>query len=472
MVFGKEKIVTAIDISDNVIKVLAISFNKGERILHTLDQSEIKAKKEKDIAKEVRALVSKDRLAKSLFYLSFPRHLVTIRNIQLPTVNDEEIKNMAELQAIKYLPYSREDMVISHKVIEKTRDGYTNILLILVPRKSVDRHMEIFKYAGIPLERITLNTEGLFNWYASLRLDDRRPIAVIELDRRHTQVQIIHDKKMLFSRAVSFDATATPPNETALLRELRLSFDSFIKEHDQRISRIALTGNKNYVERLKKILSEKLQARCDVLEQIHDVKIEGLSSDSLALTNNSSFSSLLGIALNAEKLRIDLLPSDIINKRKENILKNELIKTGVLFLSVIVAAFGLAEKKMSDKRSYLRKMDKVLREMEPEVKRLLRYKQNIELIQNQISPQASAIDILRELYSLLPGEISLTLFEYEGENRVLIRGTADDLSTAFQLLPLLEESELFHNVKINYATKRAYRGREYADFEILCGIPE
>ncbi|MBN1872575.1 MAG: pilus assembly protein PilM [Candidatus Omnitrophica bacterium] len=470
MVFAKEKKIATIDISDDCIKVIAVSFNKGDRLLYVIDRDEIKGKKEKDIAKEVRAFVSKNKLAKAVFYLSFPRHLVTIRNIQLPAVNDGEVKNMAELQAVKYLPYSKEDMVISHKVIEKTKDGYTNILLILVPRKSIDKHMEIFKQAGIPIEQITLNSEGLFNWYKALKVDDQRPVAVIELDRRHTQIQIIRDKKMLFSRSISFDITSSPRDESALIRELRLSFDSFVKEFDQRISRIVVTGAKNYADSLRGVLSESLQAKCEVLAQMQNIKLDDATAVSSSFSNESSFASLLGVALNTDNLEIDLLPSDVIDKRKEHVFKNELIRTGILLLAVLVAAFGTVEKKMRDKRSYLRKMDKMLKDMEPEVKRLIGYKEEIELIQHQISPQASVLDILREIYSLLPADISLTLFEYEDENRVLIRGTADDLSTAFKLLPLLEESPYLHNVKINYATKRVYKGQEFADFEILCEL--
>lgn len=470
MAFTKEILSTAIDISDGFIKLIAISSDKGGRKLYALDSAEFPSDKDKDIAKAVRSIISRNRLGKSHIYVSFPRHLVTIRNVRLPTVNEEEVKNMAELQAVKYVPYSREEMVIAHKIIETTKDGYTDISLVLAQRKSVDRYVDIFKYAGIPIERMALSSEGLFNWHSGLQFNDRQPVAIIDLDRYHTHIQVIRNNKLLFSRSVSFDTLDSDSDRNILLREIRLSFDSFLKEQDERVTRITLSGRQDYASRLSSFLAESLSMPCEQVRQLQAIKVKDIPNKSLGQLNVASYTYLLGIALESEKLAVDLLPGDIIDERKERTLKNELIKTAILFLSVLVAAFGITEKKINDKRTYLKNIDTRLKAIGPEVMRLSKLKENIELIQNQLMLKGSSIDIIRELYSVLPRDVSLTLFEFEDKNRILMRGTTKELSMVFNLLPILEKSPYFENVKVNYATKRTFKQKEFADFEIICAL--
>ncbi len=141
-----------------------------------------------------------------------------------------------------------------------------------------------------------------------------------------------------------------------------------------------------------------------------------------------------------------------------------------MFLLITVAAFGIMEKKVNEKREYLKKIEGRLREIDSEVKKLSRLKGNIELIRGQLMLEGSSISIIREVYEILPEDVSLTLLEFEDKNRVLLRGTTKELSRVFNLLPLLEKSEFFENVKINYATKRTFKQTEFADFEIICAI--
>jgi hypothetical protein len=390
--------------------------------------------------------------------------------VQLPTVNEEEVRNMAELQAVKYLPYSQEEMAIAYKIIEVTQDGYTNILLILAQRKSVNRYLEIFRYAGIPVEKITLSSEGLLNWYLGLKLDDRQPIALLDLDSYHTHIQIFRNKKLFFSRSISFDTLDPDSDRTAILREIRLSFDLFLREQDKRVSRIILSGREEYSVHFSSFISDNFSIPCERIEQLRNIKTEEDTTKFLQRLKDNSYTGLLGIALEPEKLTIDLLPRDIVVKRRERLLKKELIKTAVLLCAILVVAFGIVKKKMSDESAYLRKIDAKLKKMEPEVNRLSKLKESIELIQNQLMFKGSSIDILRELYTILPDGISLTLFEFDDKSRILIRGTTKELSKVFKLLPILEKSPYFENARINYATKRTFKQKEFADFEIICAL--
>lgn len=469
MFFNKEKLSTAVDISDGLLKVAAIYRDKGEDYLHTLDTMSLPLD-DKEIAREIRSLIAKHKLWKSSFYVSFPRHLVTIRTVRLPTTNEEEVKNMAGLQAVKFLPYAREEMIVAHKTIDVTKDGYTDILLILAQKKSIDRYLKIFKNAAIAIEKVALSSEGLLGWYSRLKIDDTQPVAIIDVDRLHTHIQVVKDGKLLFTRSVSLDIEDFHKSKAALLTEISLSFDTFLKESGERVSRLILSGCENYIKNVSDFLRENLAIPLDQAEQLRRIKIKESASKLVNQLKDGSYAHLLGIVFNPESLEINLLPYAIIDKKRELRLRQELIKTSLLFLAVLTAAGGIINKKIDDKKNYLRDIDSRLKEMEPEVKNLSTLKKNIELIQNQITLKGSAIDILRELYSILPQDVSLTLLEFEGSSRILLRGTARELSKVFDMLTILEKSDFFENVKINFATKRSFKNMEFADFEIVCSL--
>ncbi|MEA3305921.1 MAG: pilus assembly protein PilM, partial [Candidatus Omnitrophota bacterium] len=430
MGFAGNKLITAIDISDGFLKAVAVPADKSEKKLRVLASLPLPADEDKGMAKEIRAFISKYKLGGSLFSVNFPRHLVTIKSVKLPSANEQEMKNMAELQAIKYLPYSREEIVVDYKTADITKEGYVNILLILARRKSVDKYIEAFTSAGISINRMALSSEGILNWYLALGIDDKKPIAVIDVDRRHTHVQIMKNKNLVFSRSISFDITDARSDKNLFLKEIKMSFDSYLKEKAEEVSRVIVSGSERHSKEISTFLAGNFSFPCGNVEQLRRVKpgtakIAGLPKQ-LA---EASYTHLIGLASWPEKLEVNLMPKDVINKRKERAAKGSMVKTAILFLCVIMAAFGIMQKKMGGKRVYLRKIEFRLKEIEPEIKELSMLKENVKLIQEQLMFKGSAIDIIRQLYEILPIDVSLALFEFEDKNRVLLRGTSTELST-------------------------------------------
>ncbi|MDD5680594.1 MAG: pilus assembly protein PilM [Candidatus Omnitrophica bacterium] len=463
-----ERLITAIDIADNLLKVFTITNDKKGSTLTVVDSVKLPADDEKAIAREVRLMVSRNKVAKSYFIVNFPRHLVTIKSIRLPTTNESEIRNMAELQAIKYLPYSREEIVISHKMISMAPEGYSDILLVLVQKRLVSKYINIFRYAGINVEKIGLSSEGILNWYARLGRKDSDSVGIIDVDSYHTHIQVVKDKNLLFTRSISFDAGAADPDMNILLREIKLSLDSYYKEKNENVSRLIVSGGEDCSKKVADFLKANMAVPCEIVGQLGGLNVEKAAKQSLDKFKNISYNALLGLAMLSENIEVNLIPYDMLEKKKEDAAKRELVKSAVLLLCILVAFFGILEKKMIGKRIYLRNLEKKIATIEPEVERLSRLKESTELINNQLMFKGSSIDVIRELYRILPKDASLTLLEFDDKGRLLLRGTAKELSSAFNLLPILEKSPYFESAKINYAAKRSFKQAEFADFEIVC----
>lgn len=468
MNFKTEKLTTVIDISDNLLKVLSVSLAKKGSPAGVLDCVKLQSEEEKAIAKEARALLSKHKILNSHFIINFPRHLATVKNVRLPAVNNSEIKNMAELQAMKYLPYSREEMVVSHKVINITPDGYSDALLVLAQKKSVDKYINVFKLAGINIEKIALSSEGILNWYIELAKGYSGSVAVIDIDMYHTHIQVIRDGALFFNRSVSFNACLAESNKNSLLREVKLSFDTYLKERNDGVSAMLVSGGEAYAKGIGGFLAANIAIPCEIIPQADSLKMEKASGQILDRIRDYSYTALFGLASRPASAAINLIPQDIITRKNEETIRRELIRSAILLLCVGAAIFAILEKKMFEKRVYLQKLEAKLKTIEPEAARLYRLKESNGIISGQLVFQGSAIDVIREIYKILPQDVSLMLMEFDDKDRILLRGAARELSSVFNFLPVLEKSPYFENAKINYAAKRTFRQVEFADFEIVC----
>jgi len=67
-------------------------------------------------------------------------------------------------------------------------------------------------------------------------------------------------------------------------------------------------------------------------------------------------------------------------------------------------------------------------------------------------------------------EVYLITLNFDGKNRLTVRGVSDSMSEVFRLVSALEDSNYFKNVKTKYATKSKVEGRELTDFEITCPL--
>jgi Tfp pilus assembly protein PilN len=84
--------------------------------------------------------------------------------------------------------------------------------------------------------------------------------------------------------------------------------------------------------------------------------------------------------------------------------------------------------------------------------------------------QLMPLRVLRELYTVVPSQVALTLMILDTKGTVLLKGQAPSMSEVFALVSALEESSLFHNVQVRYANKRQTQEREIADFEVQCPL--
>lgn len=456
------------------VKLLKSTGRRQKAVLQYLGKTVVTGMNEELMAQAVSELLKNAGIKAGSVTVSIPRHLVMARNLKLPSVDDAELKDMVSLQTGKLLPYPSSELIWDFKIIEKGADGYSDIFLVMAHRSVVDRFINVLTRADIAPDRIILSAEALYGWYIALGGYSEDPgqasrtTAVIDMDSSFVEVLVLRDRRLEFSRSLPYK-----DNPEDLHDEIRKTFASYVKEHSKSISSIVFTGMEERVSRLKGLL-EGMRG-VERQEFIHPLRaLADDYKDTLAeyfeLSKDASLASILGIIVGPENIAMDLLPPEAKEKIKARNKKLSFLKTGTLAGLLVLLLFGVLSKDVFEKTSQLNLINSRIKEIAPQVKNLKEVSENIDIIKANLDMKGSAIDIIREVYKIVPQEISISVMDFEFAKSVTVRGIANDLNNVFTFCSGLEKSVYFEKCQIKYAQKRTLKEKEVVDFEVNCAL--
>jgi Tfp pilus assembly PilM family ATPase/Tfp pilus assembly protein PilN len=406
---------------------------------------------------------------------NIPREEAAVRFLTLPSVNDFEISQMVNYQAPRQILYSKDEMIFDYQVIEKTEKGHSHVALIIVHRDTVNRHLEIMNTFHLEPEFITLSTISIFNWFLTTQEypphEKAPPVAIIDINYANTEILVSIGLQLIFSRGVPIGIShlTEKNNEKYRLKfsqEISRSFDTFHKEQSKiKINKILLTSQN---ETIRATLSEDFSLPVETLDLFHNL-VTAESSTLDEVEQGISLASVLGSAL-CDPPQINLLPPHIQRKRQEKKKKKEYCKALSLLATILCLGIFLVGKSLYDKEQYLKELDRKLKKIAPVAEEIETMEKKVTLITKHLNVENSSIEILRELYEIVPHQITLSTFTFQEGKLVTLRGTSQAMSDVFTFINVLENSPYFQNVQIRYARKRKVKNKEITDFQISCPL--
>ena len=407
-----------------------------------------------------------------------PRHMVTTRYLKIPSTDAREVNKIVQLQVPRQLPYPAEQIIYSYSPILTDKDGYTLVLLILVHKDIIKRHLSILKEAGINTRNIVLSSEadqGLFLSRSSAK--DHEGAILINLDAKCADIQIILNRKLVFSRPVFLDNQPEDANIIAdnwrnkLKEQINRSLESYHKEVGPiQINRIVLTGSPKIITSLKDKLVSEFTWPLTYLDPFEDINHRPDFNIAPLLDSWDSFSSIVGLGLKKEMPVWDFLPADYQSERDRFFKRKTFLKTLSLILALVLI-FSLAiAKDVLVKRHYIQILQVQYMKVKSETDRLEAMLNKLKLIKSRFIKGTKSVDIIRELYKSVPDEVSLNTFSLEADHAAILKGQAVDLSTVFKFVNILEQSDYFENVQVRYTAKRRFQNQEITDFELVCPL--
>lgn len=407
-----------------------------------------------------------------------PASLVITKNIEIPSIDPKELKEIINLQAGRHTPYSREEIIVDYINIGTYKHNYSKILLVIVARSAVKKQFEILNKAGLKLQSVFFAPESTAYFIAKLCKvnTENAPVAVLHCGANTTDFLVVFRGKVIFVRSIPVGSGHIAEDREKFLgrflEEIKKSMEAYSLENiEGNPSSVILSGG---LEELKELLEAKLREYLRVgvtsIPYFNKFPVSGEVLRNSSEFKRESFLDLITCLLAHNELGVNLLPEEIRIKRsieekgRDLIHSSVLILTGVIFIVIILIA------NIYFKSAYLTRIQTKYVPLIQKARELERDFTEVNLVKKYLINRGYSLEALIKLYSLIPLEMELNDIKYDEQDKFSLRGSAQTMSDVFSLVDSMEKTENFSDVKTKYTAKRKDGARELVDFEIYCEL--
>ncbi|MGA1795782.1 MAG: PilN domain-containing protein [bacterium] len=434
--------------------------------------------------------------------LGLPRDKVILREVNLPILAPEELKELISYEIERHIPLPSQEVYYDYKIMGKVSESKQKIILGLIRKEDLDFYLMIMERADLIPTLATPVTFALQDCPACEDLDDRTLGLLVDFGEREFELDLVRGNKVLFSRSIPVKEgrldddfimdQGTRTEEPAATDEAPSPIDmqtrtlgsgllttvgQWLRATDPPLTdplkRVILTGINTYdYPYLADYFHE--QAGIEVLipnpfQGLTDKKIPGRIASALALATGLSAK-----GLKERFIDVNLLPPEMRVRKKSHAFGMALILISLLFLlltSTVYTGFGKDNRFYLPKRMKLNKVLTASQDLQDQVQevkdltlRIEQVSQETRKIQDLMNSRVSKLEILKELSVLIPEDAWLDRITIANDG-IEINGYADSSSI---LIGTLEDSPLFENVI--FPSTITKRGGEKERFRIKADI--
>lgn len=376
-------------------------------------------------------------MAKEKNILVIPRHLVFLRFVDIPSTDDSEIRNMVGFQAVKDIPYPRQEMVVGYRNLGSYRPGFSSIMLAVANKATVQ---DVASGRG-HVDDVRLHTELL---YLSLLkkgvLAQDRVNFLIYIGEKDSEIMVIDKDRPIFSRGFK--------NSERFLEEIDRSVLAYEKaKATPAIENIVVTYPSSVdLQEARPHIERHFTIPASFCEYTDDLAAAGLPA------------------------KISLLPGEISDKRMRSEKRKANLVTYSLIAFVVILSFAALSFKIYEKKRFLGVFSPRVVRMQSEIERLNKFIKRTDVARERTEEGLFIVEMLRRFYDLIPADISISGLDYNGKGDMFYKGTSKDMPSTLAFVKTLEGLKYFKSAEVEYATKKKVKGEDFIDFNIHCRL--
>ena len=398
--------------------------------------------------------------------LILPAYLCTTRYIQLPTNLPEEITAMLEFEVPQLVPCSTLPWTWDFCVTSWGQDGTSQILIVLSPQSIIEFALEQVHALGIEPCLITVNA-ALY----TIRLNQGRDGEETSLcgrvwwDHSSLDFAAIDGSKLLFLRGIRISGQNSPAlgcAEAEVSRSLSMLGQQGVCNAELPVY---IGGMNPEVPHLVESLEQSASVRastvdnwpmCDVAFTMDGV-IGGMIQESWCRRR-------------APTACINLLPKQRKEKDRRAHRHREMLGMGLKACLIALLILLCLRMSIWRRTRLLGQYQQRMAQIAPLAQKLQFLQDQLNMIQTQVQGSVSMLDIVSQMYELLPQDVTIHYLGIDQNRQVVVRAQAKWLSQAFDCIDPLERSVYLSNVRQSYAHLRELEGQVLIDFELRADL--
>ncbi len=402
----------------------------------------ISSLKKEEIPQILKNFVKNNKIQPEYLILGIPRNKVNIHYFSFPSTNDNEINSMVDYELNSSFVYKEEELVCGSAIIEKLTNGFSRVIMAVVPRKIILPVFSLLKHAGLVPDEALLSSVSLFNQLVSRKKTTEKCL-VVYFDDGFADILYISGNNLEFSRAINFESNGLD----SLLKEIKNTV-SVLNFKNKKIERIIIGGKSLFINETSVFL-----------EKVAETKIE----------IKDSLDTLKGFIQENGGLQISLLPEEFkIHKVKESRARSLILLGILLFLNISLIA-NIVFFKIKAKDEYLFGLKSEINKIDNKAVNLQKKMIKARALRSYINAGRMKLGLLSEIYRAAPEGITLNSLDISGNKKqgsIVLVGQASNSDNVLKFNNNLKASPFIEKTDVSYINKRNLDGQNAADFEI------
>lgn len=470
--FYKNEHLVSFNFNANLVKMVCVKNVSGKTEILGIKACNIDGLTEDDAAKAIKEALKEYKITNPAAVCNISADSVITKNIEMPSVKDAEIKGIIDLQAGRYTPYGRNEIIVDYVNIGTYHNSYSKVLIVIVVQETIKKQLSILNKAGFSVQKVQVSSESIGCACAKIMglLVKVATSVIVSVDDKNSDFVVVFKGKTIFLRNI-------PMGQLDFLRDPQECKAKFVEEIGKSLvayrtedietapDEILFIGPADMAEVVK---SAALQVFSIPVREVSLYSGVSVSGKFLGEKNQQSFANAISAIMSFNDTRIDLRPIEIKMRMEFHERSREVIKCGIFVMSILVLICVILMASIYYKGVYLSKLEVKLKDMDTQVEGLEKTSTKVMIIKSFLNKKNHSLDLLSELYRLVPDNIYLRSVSVDGKGAVNIKGTATAMSEAFSFVTALENSKFFKNVAAQNTSSRKEGAKEVSDFEITC----
>jgi len=469
--------VVCVSLSGDNLKLAYAKISPTRKEIVDLVSYEIQGLSEEEITKSIKSSLNSLKLSSPEVIIVVPSHATIAKNIEIPSLNEQEIKEIVDLQAGRHTPYAREEIIIDYMNIGAYRENYTKILLIIVTLSVIRRQIEILEKTDLRIEKVYFSPEMITRFCSNaLKLGKEGSVGtIIHIDANFTDFITVIKGEVVFVRSIPIGRqhlfSEKERYQIRFVEEVKKSFETYQAEDIGSLpEQIILTGAAQEGEELQDLLSKMLFIPVKFFPYLEQVPMASQELKKSLTSGQDSFLDVIAPLLNPDRVQINLIPEEIKLRKRFEEKSKDLVTSGISVMIILAMLCLSLIGNIFFKSSYLTKLNDKYAPVIEASKRLEDNFSQMRAVKKALKSRNVALDVLAELYDLIPADIQLSGIKFTLQGNFSIEGNSRTMGTVFSFIGEMEESTFFKKVESRRTTKRRVDDQEIVDFEIICTL--
>lgn len=469
-----------VSLGSETLKIGHGRMGKGNFIIEGVAVEEIAKKTDVEIVQNLLLYCQTQKIEPTQTLCLMSSKQFIFKNVDIPSTEKEEVAKIIDLQAGRFTPYAREEIVIDFVCLQSVVQHFTSVLLFIVNRKIADRFAAIFQEAHMQIDKVVAASDCMAMTYmvcakgASLS----GALGGLHIGEEYSELTVIDGNQVVFVRNIPVGAAALKKNSTEVLanfsQELNRSITAY---HDQGIGkpicRLLTTGFTENIESLKEDFkrtgsphSEKIDISSFDYRQYFNV-----NESVMEIVNQASRYSLFelfSVLTYSDQAKVNLLLPELKLKRQVREMGREILGLGILIMSIFLLVSLIMGSKIYFKKTVNKKLDQVGQEYGAEAKRLEAVSTKNQIVKHLLESRGKELMVLNVINGFIGDDLYLSQVKYDSEGHISIAGTAASMSRVFSFVTQLMQSNYFSKVETKETKSRKEGRQDVADFVIEC----